>query len=83
MKHRLAHFFTYAKFNKWVNPAGTLEEASEATSPEVLSLVRSSYGLCGIVYEVTLKIKPLEMVKFNYLLTWSQKSKVSRLERSF
>jgi FAD/FMN-containing dehydrogenase len=59
---------SYVTHIKWVNPAGALQEASEATSPEVLSLVRSSYGLCGIVYEVTLKIKPLEMVKFNYLI---------------
>jgi FAD/FMN-containing dehydrogenase len=51
---------------KWVNPAGGLEEASEEESPELLSLVRSSYGMCGIVYEVTFRIKPLEIVKFNY-----------------
>ena len=59
---------SYVTNIKWVTPSGRLEEASEAESPELLSLVRSSYGLCGIVYEVTLKIKPLEIVRFNYAL---------------
>jgi FAD/FMN-containing dehydrogenase len=59
---------SYVTSIKWVNPAGELEEASEAENPALLSLVRSSYGLCGIVYEVTLKIKPLEIVRFNYEL---------------
>jgi len=57
---------SYVTKIKWVNPTGGLEEASEEESPELLSLVRSSYGLCGVVYEVTFKIKPLEMVRFNY-----------------
>ncbi len=51
---------------KWVSPSGTLEEASETTRPELLPLIRASYGLAGVVYEVTIKIKPLEIVKFNY-----------------
>jgi len=51
---------------KWVSPSGTLEEASETRNPELLPLVRASYGLAGIVYEVTFKIKPLEIVRFNY-----------------
>ncbi|HSF31123.1 MAG TPA: FAD-binding protein [Candidatus Tectomicrobia bacterium] len=59
---------SYVTGIKWVNPAGGLEEASEEKNPELLSLVRSSYGLGGIVYEVTLKIKPLEVVKFDYFL---------------
>jgi FAD/FMN-containing dehydrogenase len=59
---------SYVTNIRWVTPAGELEEASEATNPELLSLVRSSYGLSGIVYEVTLKIKPLEVVRFNYFI---------------
>jgi FAD/FMN-containing dehydrogenase len=51
---------------KWVSPSGTLEEASEAKNPELLPLIRASYGLAGIVYEVTFRIKPLEIVRFNY-----------------
>ena len=48
---------------KWVSPSGTLEEASEEKNPELLPLIRASYGLAGIVYEVTFKIKPLEIIR--------------------
>jgi len=57
---------SYVTGAKWVSPSGKLEEASEELNPELLSLVRSSYGLCGIIYEVTFKVKPLEVVRFNY-----------------
>jgi FAD/FMN-containing dehydrogenase len=59
---------SYVTHIKWVSPSGELQEASEEKTPALLSLVRSSYGLCGIVYEVTFKIKPLELVRFNYLV---------------
>ena len=59
---------SYVTNIKWVSPSGELQEAPEDKDPELLSLVRSSYGLCGIVHEVTLKIKALEVVRFNYLL---------------
>jgi FAD binding domain-containing protein/D-arabinono-1,4-lactone oxidase len=52
---------------KWVTPSGDLAEASEADSPDLLRLVRSSYGLCGIVYEVSFRIKPIEALHFSYL----------------
>jgi FAD/FMN-containing dehydrogenase len=51
---------------KWVSPSGTLQEASEEKNPELLPFIRASYGLAGIVYEVTFKIKPLEIVEFKY-----------------
>jgi FAD/FMN-containing dehydrogenase len=51
---------------KWVSPSGTLEEASEERNPDLLPLIRASYGLAGIVYEVTFRIKPLEILRFNY-----------------
>lgn len=51
---------------KWVTASGELAEASEARNPELLPLMRSSYGLAGIVYEVTFRIKPLEIVRFDY-----------------
>jgi FAD/FMN-containing dehydrogenase len=59
---------SYVTNIKWVGPSGELQEASEEKTPELLSLVRSSYGLCGIIYEVTFKIKPLEVVRFNYFV---------------
>ena len=51
---------------KWVSPSGSLEEASSDKNPEMLPLIRASYGLAGIVYEVTFRLKPLEIVRFNY-----------------
>ena len=57
---------SYVTAVKWVSPTGTLEEASEATSPDLLAKVRGSYGLAGIVYEATFRIKPLEIIRFNY-----------------
>ena len=41
-------------------------EASESKNPELLPYIRASYGLAGIVYEVTFKLKPLEIISFNY-----------------
>ena len=58
---------SYVTAVKWVKPDGTLAEASEATDPDLLHLMRSSYGLCGVVYEVTLRIEPLQAVRFSYL----------------
>ncbi len=51
---------------RWVDPTGELREASEDGDPELLRLVRSGYGLFGVVYEVTLRVKALEIVKFDY-----------------
>lgn len=58
---------SYVTHMKWVTPAGELAEASESDNPGLLYLMRSSYGLCGIVYEVTLRIKPIEALHFTYL----------------
>jgi FAD/FMN-containing dehydrogenase len=57
---------SYVTGVKWVSPSGTLEEASEHKNPELLPFIRASYGLAGIVYEVTFKIKPLEIIRFDY-----------------
>jgi hypothetical protein len=58
---------SYVTKLKWVAPDGQLVEASETNDYELLTMVRSSYGLFGVVYEVTLRIKPLESVHFSYL----------------
>ncbi|MGH6834436.1 MAG: FAD-binding protein [Methylocella sp.] len=58
---------SYVTKIKWVTPTGELTEASEADSPDMLRLIRSSYGLGGVIYEVTLRIKPLEAIHFSYL----------------
>jgi hypothetical protein len=58
---------SYVTQMKWVTPTGDLAEASATDSPDLLHTMRSSYGLCGIVYEVTLRIKPIEALHFTYL----------------
>jgi len=58
---------SYVTKIKWVTPAGEFAEASETDKPDLLRFVRSSYGLCGIIYEVTFRVKPLEAVHFAYL----------------
>jgi FAD/FMN-containing dehydrogenase len=44
---------------KLVLPSGDLLEVTEYSQPELMQLIRSSYGLFGITYEVTYKVKPL------------------------
>lgn len=44
---------------KMVLPDGSLQEITEAAQPDLMQKIRSSYGLFGIVYEVTYKIRPL------------------------
>jgi len=58
---------SYVTGIKWVTPAGELAEASEAGNPDLLRLARSSYGLAGIVYEVTFRVKPIEALHFTYI----------------
>ena len=57
---------SYVTGIKWVSPNGELMEASESKNPELLPYIRASYGLAGIVYEVTFKLKPIEIISFNY-----------------
>lgn len=50
---------SYISRIKYVTPAGELAEASDE-NPELMSRVRSSYGLCRVVYEVTFKVAPVD-----------------------
>jgi len=52
---------SYAVGMKMVTPAGELVEITE-DQPELLQIARSSYGLMGIVYEVTFRVKPHQMM---------------------
>jgi hypothetical protein len=52
---------------KWVTPAGDLAEATAADNPDLMQLMRSSYGLMGVIYEVTMSIKPIEVIHLTYL----------------
>ncbi len=48
---------------KMVLPSGDLLEVTENGNPELMQKVRSSYGLFGIIYEVTFRIRPLTPMK--------------------
>ena len=50
---------SYATSIKLVTPSGELLEVTE-DDPELLQIMRSSYGLLGIVYEATFKVRPLQ-----------------------
>jgi hypothetical protein len=58
---------SYVTAMKWVAPDGSLAEASDSSDPNLMRLMRSSYGLLGVIYEVTFKIKPIEALHFTYL----------------
>lgn len=56
---------SYVKQIKMVLPSGDLLEVGQ-DDPQLLRMLRSSYGLCGIVYEVTLKTRPLLPLAVHY-----------------
>ncbi len=49
---------SYVTSVRLVTPDGKLKEITERDNPEEMQLIRSSYGLFGIVYEVTIKVRP-------------------------
>jgi FAD/FMN-containing dehydrogenase len=56
---------SYAVGIKMVTPAGDLVEITES-DPELLQVARSSYGLLGIVYEATFKVRPLAALSVHH-----------------
>jgi FAD/FMN-containing dehydrogenase len=51
---------------KLVDPQGKVEEITEDTDPDRLRVIRSSYGLLGVVFEVTFRIQPVIMLRYDY-----------------
>ena len=51
---------------KMVNPQGEIEEVSEESDPERMRQIRSSYGLLGVIFEVTFKTMPGRVLKYDY-----------------
>lgn len=56
---------SYLKEVKLVLPNGKILSVSEAQT-DLLKLVRSSYGLVGVAYELTFKVMPLRAVRLDY-----------------
>jgi hypothetical protein len=51
---------------KLVDPSGAVVEVPSSPSGLSLEAVRSSYGLLGIVFEVTFHVQPRTLVKYGY-----------------
>jgi FAD/FMN-containing dehydrogenase len=51
---------------KLVNAAGEIEEVTEEANAERMRVLRSSYGLLGVVFEVTFRIQPAVMLRYDY-----------------
>jgi len=50
---------SYVTGVKMVLPSGDLLEVTADKDPELMQKIRSSYGLLGIIYEVTYRVRPL------------------------
>ena len=50
---------SYVTGVKMVLPSGEMMEVTEAANPDLMQKVRSSYGLFGIIYEVTYQVRSL------------------------
>lgn len=55
---------SYAIGFKLIDHLGNVVQVDEQHQPELLPLLRSSYGLLGVVCEVTFRIKPLAPLRF-------------------
>ncbi len=74
----------YVTSMKLVTPAGELIEVSEEKDPELMRVMRSSYGLLGIVYEATLRVRPvrpLVVQNITYSLAEFERSLPTLLQR--
>jgi L-gulonolactone oxidase len=49
-----------------VNADGEVETITEAEDPEKMRAVRSSYGLVGVVFEITFRIERLSILSYSY-----------------
>ena len=57
---------SYATNIKLVTPAGERVEITE-DDPELIQVARSSYGLLGVVYEVTLRTQPIKPMAVDHI----------------
>ena len=58
MRGQGAYFSSQAIGLKVVTPLGKIVAASSA-QPEILNMLRLSYGMLGVIFEVTLRIRPI------------------------
>ena len=51
---------------RMVNAQGEIENVSDDSDPERMREIRSSYGLLGVVYEVTFRTQPAVTLRYDY-----------------
>jgi FAD/FMN-containing dehydrogenase len=51
---------------KLVDAQGRVKTVTEADDPEWMREIRSSYGLLGVVFEVTFRLRPAVMLQYDY-----------------
>lgn len=65
MPREFGQVCSYAIALKMVTPEGDCIEINES-NPELLRIARSSYGLFGIIYEVTFKVRPAQPMALHH-----------------
>jgi FAD/FMN-containing dehydrogenase len=65
MPGELGQVCSYAIAVRMVTPSGELVEVTE-DDPELLQAVRSSYGMFGVIYEVTFRVRPLRSMAVHH-----------------
>jgi len=58
---------SYVTGVRLVEPDGTIREITEADDPEEMQLLRSSYGLTGIIFEVTMRVMPTTAIDVRHV----------------
>ena len=58
---------SYVSAVKLVTPKGEIRAINERDHPEEMQVLRSSYGLLGIVFEVTIKVRPTSALSVRHL----------------
>ena len=58
---------SYCAGMKFVQADGSLREISDQSDPDLLVAMRSSFGMLGILYEVTFRVKPLRAMAVEHV----------------
>lgn len=58
---------SYVTAMRFVTPQGDIREINERDHPEEMQVMRSSYGLLGIVFEVTIRTRPTTALSVRHL----------------
>jgi len=66
IRHGLGQVASTVTAVKMVNPEGEIESITHDERPDRLIVIRSSYGLLGVIFEVTFRIQPVVTLAYDY-----------------